>query len=62
MENKARVLKITTGVLENKAYLLRKKRRLSLGAFVLIARGLRAYRLWAVCLLLVTCMLIAREL
>jgi hypothetical protein len=37
------VLKITTGVLENKAYLLRKKSRLSLAGRLLIARDLLAY-------------------
>ena len=37
------VLKITTGVLKNKAYLLRKKSRLSLAGRLLIARDLLTY-------------------
>ena len=59
MKNKAGVLQNTTGVLENKACLLSEKSRLSLAPHALIAQGLRAYRSRAVCLLLVTSLLIA---
>ena len=52
----------TTGVLENEAYLLHNKSCLSLGAFVLIAHGLHAYRSWSSSLSLVGCLLTPRDL